>query len=142
VGLGLLNVGVSRTQSHITRRSPLAEWSALRSDLYPTQTITRDDIQAHGRIRAHNPRKLGPADPRLRQRSERDRQGFVITWLLRNKIKFGAFNFLLIILQPMITITTTKIIVHPETSAAALSIIQCLTGSVTLLQKCMPAPPV
>jgi len=41
----------------------------------------------------------------------------------------------------MITITTTKIIIHPETSAAALSTIQCLTGSDTLLHNCMPTQP-
>jgi len=42
----------------------------------------------------------------------------------------------------MITVTTTLIIKHPETSATALPIIQRLTGSVTLFHNCMPTPPV
>jgi hypothetical protein len=47
-----------------------------------------------------------------------------------------------IVITIMITITTTQIIKHPETSAAALSINQCLTGSVTLFHNCIPTPPV
>jgi len=41
-----------------------------------------------------------------------------------------------------ITVTTTQIIKHPEMSAAALSIPQRLTGSVTLFHNCIPTPPV
>ena len=122
------------TQKHIYGRTPIADDRPVAEELNRQKTtITKDDIHATLQFRTHKPSQVGAADPRLRERGQRDGQRFILTWLLRNENTILSVNCLLIILQRMITITTTKIILHPETSAAALSTIQCLTGSDTLV---------
>jgi hypothetical protein len=67
------------TQAH--GRTPLAEWSARRRDLYlhrTTQHInTTDNIHASSRIRTRDPSNQATADLRLRQRGHWDRRQYL-----------------------------------------------------------------
>jgi len=56
-------------------RTPLDDWSARHKDLFLTthNTHKRENIQALGGIRTHNPSKISAVDPRLRPRGHWDR---------------------------------------------------------------------
>jgi len=72
--LGLLIVGIPRTQRHTTLgRSPLHECSACRRDFYLTTHNTHKrerDVHAPGGFRTPNPSMLAAED----QRGHRDRR--------------------------------------------------------------------
>ena len=57
-------------------RTPMDEWSARRTDFYPTtqNTHNRQASMPHGGIRTHNLSRRAAADPRLRPRGHWDRR--------------------------------------------------------------------
>jgi hypothetical protein len=60
---------LDHTQTHTTvGKTPLAEGSARRRDLYLATETQEKKIHAPGGIRTHNPSKRSAADPRLRPR--------------------------------------------------------------------------
>ena len=83
--LGLILVcRVAAQRDSTVGRTPQDEWSARRRDLYLyiTQHSRQTDIHAPGGIRTHNISRPTVADPRLRQRSHRNRR----IWSIFNDI--------------------------------------------------------